>query len=109
MLLARGMEIFMLKKLGHALHSIVHRGESSNKALAKAGSGLFVDTVPQPDGTFKSSLEFVAARLVRIASKAFAVGGGEKSGCHRTFAVYFKPFLRQNELSSLSLKLFNQS
>lgn len=91
------------------LHSLVHIAESSNKALVNAESGLFADRVPQPDGTFKNSSESGATRLVRTASKAFAAGGDEKSGCHSNFAVYLKPFLTENGLRSLPLKTFGGS
>lgn len=88
------------------LHSLVHIAETSNKALINAESGIFVGEVPKPDGTFKISSESGTTRLVRSASKAFAAGGDEKSGCYAAFSVFVKPFLRGHRLKSLPLKTF---
>ena len=87
----------------------MHIAETCNKAPMNAESGILGDDVPRPDGTFKINSESGTTRLVRSASKAFAAGADEKSGCYYTFSVFVKPFFRGHNLKSLPLKMIQHS
>ena len=88
------------------LHGLVHIADAAKAALKEAEAGLFgSQPVPNPDPQYNAH-DPGAVRLVRTASKAFACGADEKSGCFGNFSVFVKPFLASNGIHSVPLKPF---
>jgi hypothetical protein len=91
------------------LHSLIHMAETSQKAIREAEKALFSDSdVPTAD-LFDQANEPGTVRLIRTASKAFAAGADDKSGCYGTFNVYMKQILKENNMYSLPLQQFRGS
>ena len=73
------------------------------KCLNEVEKDLFEEKLPIHDPSFRKENEPGTLRLIRTASKTFARGADEKSGCHLQFVTYIAEFLRENRLRSLKL------
>ena len=85
------------------LHALVNFATATQAAVTEAEKGLFDGEPPIFQSSFRKVSEPGSCRLVRTASKAFAAGGDDKSGCFGPFRRYVTPFLKQKKLYSVPL------
>ena len=85
-----------------ALHTYVQIAEVSDASMNA------VKTYQVKGGQIVKSNESGTVRLIRTASKAFAKGGDEKSGCFRDFSDFLKldNFLQANGMNSVPIVPF---
>lgn len=99
-----------ISKLGHffcGLHALVHFADTCQKAILETEKGFFDGgVVPIFDKHFLNSTESGTLRLIRTASKAFAAGADEKSGCFGPFVTFVDTFLKEHMLKSVPLQPF---
>ena len=75
-----------------ALHALVHIESNASTALKVTEDGIFENSVPIFDHSFKKLGESETVRLLRTVCKAFSRGGDEKCGIYGSFNVYMKVF-----------------
>ena len=85
------------------LHSLVHFAETCAKAVCEVEKDVYPEKSPISPGSFNKDGESGTLRLIRTASKAFARGADEKSGCHLAFVTSISDFLKENKIRSLKL------
>ena len=90
-----------------ALHALVHIASSASTALKHTEDGIFENSVPTFDHSFKKLGESGTVRLLRTVSKAFSCGGDEKCEVYRSFNVYIKDFLKSKKLHCYPIKCYH--
>ncbi|KAJ8313376.1 LOW QUALITY PROTEIN: hypothetical protein KUTeg_009066 [Tegillarca granosa] len=99
------MSISKLNNFFCGLHVLVHMAETSNSCIKVVEEASF-ESVPIFDPGFKVPNESGTTRLLRTCSKAFSMGGDEKSGVYGSFFVFVKDFLKAHKMQSLPIQRF---
>jgi E1A/CREB-binding protein len=87
------------------LFNNVHIAETSSSSVKLVEEEYFENASPIFNKAFKSA-EAGCVRLVRTACKALQYGGDDKSGCHKVFLEFVKPFLSSHGIRTLPLTTF---
>ncbi|MES9902781.1 MAG: hypothetical protein ABW168_08870, partial [Sedimenticola sp.] len=86
------------------LHTLVHMADAAQKSIYETEHSHFEGHIPIQNPAFIRSGQSGTARLIFTACKAFARRGDQKSGCHGSFKVFIKQFLKDNDLRALPLE-----